>query len=339
LHTETEIIERIWSRLPTHSVAKRAPWLQLGVGDDAAIVSGGPQGHRSRALDWVLSTDAFLEGVHFLPEVQPPESIGYKALARATSDLAAMGAAPRYFMLTLALPANRSGKWLDGILRGMARAARKFGMVLIGGDTSQYPSVVMSLTVAGQVAQGRGLLRSGARPGDGIFVSGRLGAAQVGLELMLRKLNRQRRCKSLLKPQFFPEIQPALGQWLSKKGVASAAIDISDGLSTDLTHVCKASGVGARIWASNIPRMNVPKGLQRIGLDSLDLALHGGEDYQLLFTSPKSAACKLPRAFRGVILTEIGEIIRGRGVELVDAGRTRPLLPRGWDSFQPNRKH
>lgn len=331
MRTENQIIERIWSRLPSRPRSQDAPWLRLGVGDDAAVLHGSPDS----AVDWVLSTDAFLEGVHFLAGVHPPESIGYKALARATSDIAAMGAQPRYFLLTLALPAERSGKWLDGVLAGMARAAREFGMVLIGGDISRFSSVAMSLTVGGQVASGRALLRSGASPGDGIYVSGRLGAAQLGLELVLRKLNRQRRWKPLLKPHFYPEIQLALGQWLSQKGLASAAIDTSDGLSTDLGHLCRASGVGARVWAERIPLVNVPEELTWRGLDPLELALHGGEDYQLLFTASRSAARKLPRPFRRVPITQIGEIVRGRKIELVGAGwRSTSLLPRGWDSFR-----
>ncbi len=331
MRTENQIIERIWSRLPSRPRSQDAPCLRLGVGDDAAVVhENGDSTH-----DWVLSTDAFLEGVHFLAGVHPPESIGYKALARATSDLAAMGAVPRYFLLTLALPAKRSGKWLDGVLTGMARAAHEFGMILIGGDTSRYSSALMSLTVGGQVPSGKALLRSGARPGDGIYVSGRLGAAQLGLELVLRKLNRRRRWKPLLKPHSYPKIQLTLGQWLSQKGLASAAIDTSDGLSTDLAHICRASGVGARVWAAKIPAVSVPEELTRRGLDPLELALHGGEDYQLLFTASRSAARKFPRAFRRVLITQIGEIVRGRKIELIGAaGRSTSLLPRGWDSFR-----
>lgn len=338
LRAETEIIERIWERLPVRGRAGSLPWLALGVGDDAAVLRGTLPSRRNSNFEWVLSTDAYLEGVHFLPDAQPLVSIGYKALARATSDLAAMGARPKFFLLTLAIPSRRSGKWLDGVLSGMARAARKFGMVLIGGDTSRFSSVVMNITVGGQVAPGKAFVRSGALPGDEIYVSGKLGAAQLGLELMLRELHRQPNWKKYLAPHLYPQIQLELGEWLASEGIASSAIDTSDGLSTDLAHICRASRVGARVWASRIPMVIVPNELARRSLDPLQLALHGGEDYQLLFTAPRSASRKLPREFRGTPITQIGEIVRGSKVELVDAnGRAKPLEPRGWDSFQKYR--
>ncbi len=351
-------------------------WLRLGVGDDAAVMRVAPHG-RAAAGDWVLSTDAFLEGVHFLPRVHSPRDIGYKALARATSDLAAMGAMPRFFLLTIALPASRAGGWLDGFLSGMAQAAREFGMAVIGGDTSRFPSVVISITVGGQTvgggATGDGLsaskegsnhvlTRSGARPGDLIFVSGTLGAAQLGLELILHGLDGKGNTpkipgggqwRRLLQPHLRPKIQLALGRWLagenpSGRQLASAAIDTSDGLSTDLSHICKPSGVGARVWAEEIPAVRVPEALRQRGfsLDLLGLALHGGEDYQLVFTVPPNATRYLPRAFRGTQITQIGEIVRLQArtrksapcVWLVRAkGHVGPLRPGGWDSFARDR--
>jgi thiamine-monophosphate kinase len=388
MRNETEIIKRIWRALPTRTRKKGRDWLRLGVGDDAAVIRAAAR-RGTEAGDWVLSTDAFLEGVHFLPEVHSPSDIGYKALARATSDLAAMGAVPRFFMLTLALPVNRTGAWLDGFLKGMSQAAREFGMVVIGGDTSRFPSVVINVTVGGQAVGcnvkdgkrpagkaggGNVLTRSGARPGDLIYVSGTLGAAQLGLDVILHgldgkasnpKIPRGRQWKRLLQPHLRPKIQLALGRWLAGENpigernpssdkntsartgrgpIASAMIDTSDGLSTDLNHICKESGVGARIWVEKIPSVGVPESLQRRGLalDSLQLALHGGEDYQLLFTVPRAAARRLPRLFRDVQLTQIGEVVRfpARGggrdscVELVDVeGHVGQLIPRGWDPF------
>lgn len=345
--SETEIIERIWSKLPTRPRKGDASWLRLGVGDDAAVIRGGAvRGKSGQGLaDWVLSCDGFLEGVHFLPRVHSPGAIGYKALARATSDLAAMGSAPRWFMLSLALPANRTGKWLDGVLTGMARAAREFGMVVIGGDTSRTHEVAINLTVGGQVPPGCALTRSGAMPGDAIYVTGHLGAAELGLGLVLRNMHRDPRWKRLLAQHMHPQIQLELGQWLAGKNpaglrIASAAIDTSDGLSTDLNHICQCSGVGARLYAAQIPLVRVPESLSRRGFDPLKLALHGGEDYQLLFTVPQVTARRLPPMFREVMLTRIGEIVRlkGRGrasrVDLVDAsGKISPLVPRGWDPF------
>jgi len=347
MRTESEIIHRIWSRLPTQRAESKPSWLRLGVGDDAAVIRQSVLSERGKhsAPELVLSCDAFLENVHFLADPDPTDAIGYKALARATSDLAAMGASPRFFMLSLALPANRSGKWLDAVLVGMARAAREFGMILIGGDTSRNTTVVMNFTVGGEVAAGRALIRAGARPGDAIYVSGRLGAAQLGLELIQRGLHRDARWKRLLAPHLRPRIQLGLGRWLAggnkNQPIASAAIDTSDGLSTDLAHICEASGVKARIFAAQIPKVQIPQPLRRQEFDPLELALHGGEDYQLLFTA--SQAHRIPVSYRGTSITRIGEIVKGgsRGgshlIELVDAsGRKSELIAKGWDSFRGN---
>src|SRR5271156_3256850 len=151
--------------------------MRLGIGDDAAILAPG------RNVEWVLSCDAFLDGVHFLAKSYPPDSVGYKSLVRAASDLAAMGAEPRLFLLTLALPARLTGAWLDRFLRGMGRAARLLGIRLAGGDTTKSATGSITITVLGEVARGLAVTRSGARPGDILCVSGRLGRAQLGLEL------------------------------------------------------------------------------------------------------------------------------------------------------------
>jgi len=346
MRTESQIIERILSGLARRAAGTKPGWLRLGIGDDAAVLRGtfSARGGRN-AADLVLSCDAFLENVHFLVDVHSPDAIGYKALARATSDLAAMGAAPRFFMLSLALPASRTGAWLDNLIKGMARAAREFGMVLIGGDTSQNATVIMNVTVGGDVASGRALTRSGARPGDRIYVSGILGAAQLGLQLILRGLHREWKWKKLLEPHLRPNIQLGLGRWLagerSIRAIASAATDTSDGLSTDLTHICQASGVSARIFTAQIPAVDVPKSLARHRFNSLELALHGGEDYQLLFTVPAAQERQVPKVFRGTQITKIGEILRAKSgrsshvIELVDAaGKKTSLTPKGWDSFR-----
>lgn len=328
--SEDQLIERVRRRIPS-----RASGLLVGIGDDAAVIR-----HRGRS-EWVLTTDAFFENVHFLQGVHPPEAIGYKALARATSDLAAMGARSRYFLLGLALPASRTGKWLDDFLDGMASAARRFGLVLAGGDTTRYPAVAINLTVLGEIDPGRAILRSGARPGDLICVSGTLGEAELGLQLVKRKLHKQERWKKLLKKQFYPEPRLALGQWLATHKRATAMIDTSDGLSTDLAHICKASRVGAQVWSETIPTAAVPKQLRKLGLDPLSMALDGGEDYELLFTVPKRLAQRLPLTVHGVSITIIGEITRDKRIVLVDpAGKVKPLPARGWDPFRklPARK-
>jgi thiamine-monophosphate kinase len=309
---ETQLIERVRRRLPARSRA-----LRIGIGDDAAVLEPPPRG-----AEWVLTCDAFLENVHFLAAAHPPEAVGYKALARAASDIAA-------------LPAHRVGDWLDGFLRGMARAARRFGLVLAGGDTAKHPTVAINITVIGEAPHGRAVLRSGARPGDVLCVSGRLGAAQLGLELFLRGLHRERRWRALLQTHLYPPLRLALGQQLARHGIASAMIDTSDGLSTDLAHICVASGVGARVFAGRIPAVRVPEGLRARSFDAFELALHGGEDYELLFTVPRRRLKKLPRSFRGVRITPIGEIVRGRSIVLVGKdARESPLTPRGWDHFR-----
>jgi thiamine-monophosphate kinase len=283
--------------------------------------------------EWVVTTDAFLENVHFMQGIHPAEAVGYKALARAASDIAAMGARARYFFLTL--PDACTGAWLGGFLKGMGRAARRFGLTLAGGDTTKYPLFTASLTVMGEIQRGRGILRSGARPGDLLCVSGRLGEAELGLRLALRKLHKRKSWASQLKKHFFPEPRLAVGEWLAARRWATSMIDVSDGLSTDLEHLCKASRVGAVVWAPKIPVVKIPKEFQRLGLDPLHLALDGGEDYELLFTVPKKFSGRLPRKIEGVPVTIIGEITRGKKVVLIGPdGKSDLLQPRGWDPFR-----
>ncbi|MBI3662924.1 MAG: thiamine-phosphate kinase [Acidobacteria bacterium] len=331
MNGEQTLIDRIRRAIPSQSRRRaRSPaGLRLGIGDDAALIS--PR----CGLDSVITCDAFLENVHFLPDVHSPGSVGYKSLARATSDLAAMGAAPRYFLLTLALPARRTGQWLDAFLAGMSRAAREYGLLLIGGDTSCQPTVAISITVIGEIAPGAALTRSGARPGDRIFVSGTLGAAQLGLQLIRRGLHRQTRWKPFLRQHCYPSIRIFLGQFLAVRHLASAMMDLSDGLSTDLSRLCATSRVGARIWLDHLPAVAVPPSLRTRGFDPITIALHGGDDYELLFTVPRRLAKKIPAQHRGVRLTPIGEITRERKISLVGKDdRATPLLSLGWDHFR-----
>lgn len=316
---------------------RRLGLLQLGIGDDAAILAP------AKGKDWVLTCDAFLEGVHFLAKVHPPDSVGYKSVVRAASDVAAMGAVPRLFLLTLALPGERTGKWLDEFLKGMARAARELGMSLAGGDTSKTRSIFISVTVLGEAPRGAAVRRSGARPGDLIFVSGALGRAQLGLEPIRHGSMGWRQAQhlfgELLRPHLYPKIHVDLGAWLARPGRASAVIDISDGLSTDLARLCGASGVGARIVAERIPKVAIPTAAaRRLGkgiADPVQMALHGGEDYELLFTVPRGNARSLRHAPGFENLTAIGEITRGRRIMLAtEDGNATPLRPGGWDPFR-----
>src|SRR5579862_2015057 len=231
---ESKLVERIGRAFRSGSRRTHDSALRLGIGDDAAVISSGGKN------DWVLSCDAFLEGVHFLAKTHPADSVGYKSLVRATSDLAAMGATPRYFLLTLAIPANRTGVWLEEFLNGMARAASSLKIVLAGGDTTKSSVVSISITVVGEIGRGQAVTRSGARPGDIIYVSGTLGRAQLGLELLLhrkikasglrggRAKHSDRALQSFLRPHLYPNIRLALGAWLAKRRMASAMMDVSD---------------------------------------------------------------------------------------------------------------
>jgi thiamine-monophosphate kinase len=330
--SEDRLIDRIVGHEGAHPSRSM---LRRGVGDDAAVLAPRPN------TEWVISCDAFLEGVHFLADTHVADSIGYKALARATSDLAAMGARPRFFLLTLALPIDRVGKWLDDFLSGMRRAARHLGMTLIGGDTTRNPTVFISMTVIGDIAPGRAVARSGARPGDLIYVTGVLGAAQLGLLLLKNRLRKpiDRHLRSLLRAHLYPPIQVQWGAWLASHRLASAMIDVSDGLSTDLNRLCEASGVGAQIWADHIPCAKMPhrlhgKAVGVPGLSPLELALNGGEDYELLFTVSPRNLRRLRRARRFSELAQIGEVRGGRQLTLVEKnGTVRPLVAGGWDPF------
>ena len=327
---EDKLIARLAQRIPSVGHLGTPPYteVRLGIGDDAAVL-----GQSSK--EWAVSCDSSLEGVHFRHASHPPESIGYKSLARAVSDLAAMGARPRYFLLALALPAAKTGHWLDRFAAGMAKAARELNIRLIGGDTSKSQNVMISITVLGEVAPGRAITRSGARPGDLIYVSGQLGRAQLGLELILRGLARRRSLRRFLQPHLYPEIPLALGQWLAARSIATAMMDISDGLSTDLARLGDASGVGAGVWSVKIPRVKIPAALAHLNLNVLELALHGGEDYGLLFTvRPKSAKLlrRLSPKFR---ITCIGEITHQKQIALIRDNATETALPsRGWDPFR-----
>jgi thiamine-monophosphate kinase len=307
--------------------------MPLGIGDDALVMRG------SRSKDWVVTVDAFLEDVHFWADKHPADSVGFKALARATSDLAAMGAKPRLFLLTLALPKKRTGKWLDGFLRGMGRGAKSLGLTLAGGDTTQSKSISISITLFGEVVPGLAVTRSGAWPGDVLFVSGPLGRAQLGLELVRRGLSGNARFRKLLQPHLYPRIHLELGEYLAQHRIASAMMDISVGLSTDLARLCVASGVAARLVQEEIPCVSVPPEVaRRLGKSAghpLGMALHGGDDYELLFTVPKRRIAKLRDAPGFEDLRKIGEIRHGRSIVSVgEGGRTRPLASLGWDPFR-----
>jgi thiamine-monophosphate kinase len=300
--------------------------VRLGIGDDAALVA------ETAGQDLILTTDMTVEGVHFRCDLHPPRAVGHRALARSLSDIAAMGGTPRYALVSLALSRRTKRLWLEDFWRGFAALAKRFGVSLIGGDTAVVSGrTLIDVIVVGEVSSGTALRRSGARPGDQIFVSGELGLSSLGLRLLKsRRRGRSSGEAEAVQAHLYPEPRCVLGRYLSERRLASALIDLSDGLSTDLTRLCEASGVGACLWSDRIPRPRFD-GNQ----ESLDLALHGGEDYQLLFTVPPRQVPRIPNHFRRLPLSRIGEIKRRRGVLLAGTdGKLEPLNPGGWDCFR-----
>jgi thiamine-monophosphate kinase len=325
MHGEDEIIQHLRRRFPASGRVR------VGIGDDAAVLAGDAR------RDWVVTTDLLVEGVHFLARHQPARAVGWKALARSLSDIAAMGAAPVAALVALALPADTPTAWVKEFFRGIEVLARRFNVRVIGGDLSSAAQIVADVQVLGEVEKGRALLRSGARPGDLLFVGGTLGLSQLGLlRLQTGSRSMQPVLKRALRAHFYPWPRIALARALQRYR-PSAMMDLSDGLSTDLYHLCESSRVGACLFAPRLPAVDIPASLsRRLCTTGMELALHGGEDYQLLFTLPRSRP-PLPKNLTGVRLTAIGEITRDPSVVLVDSsGRTGRLNPRGWDHFRRN---
>ena len=332
---EAELINRIRRALPSRPQGI----LRLGIGDDAAVLSvlEGLRSARRHLARWILTSDSFLESRHFLVDRHPPHAVGYKALARALSDAAAMGASPKVFLLNLALPLELTGAWLDQFLKGMARVARGARVILAGGDISQSRSVAIFIALLGEVPFEKAVLRSGARAGDHLFVSGTLGAAQLGLETILkgRKQLYGVLRNQVLQRHLYPKPRLELGLWLAKNKLISAMIDTSDGFSTNLAHLCQASRIGARVWSAALPVVSIPPELRRKALSPHDLALHGGEDYELLFAVPPKYIHRIPGTFEGVPIAQVGAFVRRCEIQLLEAnGDTSVLLPMGWDHFR-----
>jgi thiamine-monophosphate kinase len=296
--------------------------VRLGIGDDCAILAL-PAGHET-----LVTTDLSIEGVHFRREWHPPESVGHRCLARGLSDIAAMGGEPVAAFVSLAAPASLPQKWVDGFYKGLVALARKYGTQLAGGDTSESPhGIAADIVVVGHVPAGKAIRRSGARPGDSIYITGELGRSAAILHHLERDAASLNPRSKTAAPHFFPSPRVGVGRELLRRGLASAMIDLSDGLSTDLAHICEESKVGALVAEHSIPRPTIPGG------NSLHFALHGGEDYELLLTVP--APRTLPAKIAGVRVLRIGEIIRGRGVWLTDShGQRKALGPAGWEHFR-----
>ena len=308
--------------------------LRLGIGDDCALLGVKP------GEELAVTTDLSIAGRHFRMDCHPPESVGHRTLARGLSDLAAMGARPVAAFLSLGVPREltgrkgRGGSWVDRFLEGLFRLADTHGCPLAGGDLAESPVALADIVLVGAAPAGKALRRSGALPGDLLYVTGTLGAAAAGLaklgETVARRSSRRwidpPRVPAVLVAHLYPQPRIAQGLTLRRRGLAAAAIDLSDGLSTDLAHLCEESGAGAIIQAEKLPLG---------GTASVDQALHGGEDYELLFAA--RPWLRMPRTLAGVPITGIGQIARPqRGMPrvMIETGTTvEPLAPQGWEHF------
>lgn len=304
------------------SKQRGAKFRGIGIGDDCAVVSM-PPGHQA-----LLTTDFSLENVHFRRAWHPAESVGHRCLTRGLSDIAAMGGEPRAAFLSLAVPRRLPQGWVDGFIRGLLKLAAEFKVGLAGGDTAESPGGVLAdIVVLGSVPRGKAVLRSGARPGDRIYVTGELGASAFTLNL----LSAGKKLRPADFPRhFYPTPRVEVGRFLREKRLASAMIDLSDGLSTDLGHICDESGVGADLEVEAIPVAAIGKPSREV---PFECALHGGEDYELLFTAP--AGKRVPSRIAGVSITLVGHVTRGRKVILSGKdGVGRELRPQGWEHFR-----
>jgi thiamine-monophosphate kinase len=318
---EFELIARLTSNLPGH------PTVIAGPGDDCAVVDSGLN---NQFL--LLKTDAVVEGVHFTKETEP-ERIGHKALARCLSDIAAMAGTPSYALITLGLPTDYEVGFVEAIYRGLAKLAARHGITVVGGETTRNPGhIFLSVAVTGVVAKDRAIRRSGAQPGDAIFVTGELGGSALGKHL-----------------DFEPRLEEA--RWLASHFAIHAMMDLSDGLAGDLPHLLRASGAGAELLATAVPVSRAARqkaraalggnGLTDAGLDiskpALLAALTDGEDFELLFTVASRDAVPLLDAwksrFRNLKLSCIGRILGTRGLVIRDERGVRPLTAHGYTHF------
>ena len=366
---EKPLLQRI-----RRAAARRRPGIGLGIGDDCAVLRL-PRGHEA-----LITTDFSLEGVHFRRDWHPAGSIGHRCLTRGLSDIAAMGGIPQAAFLSLALPADLPQKWVDQFISGLLKLADRYSVLLAGGDTAQSPQGIMAdIVVLGSVPAGQAILRSGAKPGDLIYVTGNLGSSHEALTQLRNGQKLQPRSHH---KHFYPEPRIAIGQFLREKKFASAMIDISDGLSTDLAHICEESGVGALLSTDALATLVDHDAEEHVsssgrharlvsGCDfsrpepdqadtsrntrlvsghdfsrtekrspttralapaALDSALHGGDEYELVFTAPRDR--RIPNNIAGIPITRIGEIVRGKNMKLVTNGKSKLLKPAGWEHFR-----
>lgn len=329
---EFGLIERIRSRIPGYG-----PDVLVGIGDDVAVLKPA-EGH-----DLLATCDIQIEGVHFLRDKITPYQLGRKAAAINLSDIAAKGGRPRYFLISLALPADLPVEFVDELYRGLLDAARQASAEIVGGNLSRsLGGIVVDVTLLGEVKPDHLLLRSGAQVGDRILVTGSLGRSAAGLALLLHPEVQipATQAQEVLESHLTPTPRSEEGLVIGRTQAATAMIDLSDGLASDVGHLCDASQVGACIEGGRVPISEATRAVAaQVGQDPLRLALCGGEDYELLFTAPPDRASELAVTVQretGIPVTDIGEIVpasEGRTLVLSDEVRV-PLTPGGWDHFR-----
>ncbi len=316
--------------------------VRVGIGDDAAVL------RHNNATHLLVCSDLSIAGVHFRLDWMPPRLLGNKALAVTLSDIAAMGGVARYALLSIAIPPTISTTYIDEVLQGILETAERFEVALIGGDTSASPDTLfIDTTVVGEVTRRKAVRRSGAEADEVIFVTGSLGASALGLKLLElgHRLDEETDADAIfslteMRQQAIRRhltVEPRLefGQLLSERGLATAMIDISDGLSSDLSHILDKSQCGATLKLERIPVASCVTGLSIAGMemDPINLALHGGEEYELLFTAASENRDELLAIAQltGVPVTAIGRITAEPGLRIERNGTIEPLIPAGYE--------
>ena len=295
----------------------------IGIGDDCAVMPCGEG-------ELIYSTDMLMEGVHFLRNAASPEDIGWKSLAVNLSDIAAMGGKPVATFLSIALPKDAQGEWAERFIDGYAHLSHKFGVPLLGGDTtSSLRDISINVGVLGRVPLGKSIKRSEAVPGHGIYITGNLGDSAGGLQAILNNWDKTPEVESLIQSHIKPLPRIEAGQALMKTGQAGAMMDISDGIASDLRHILEASRVGAQVHLDRIPMSdNLKWACNKYGKNSYALAAGGGEDYELLFTAPAciESAVTFP-------VYRIGEIVPGNSLIWIKDGNPVDFDIKGFNHF------
>lgn len=319
MKTEFEFIETI-----------RRKYNLTKIGDDCGVL---PKDSRT---DLVITTDLLVEDIDFKLEWTKPEFIGHKALAVSLSDVAAMGAKPVWSMISIGVPEKVwKTDFVEEFYDGYMRLAKKFDVEIVGGDVSKTPDkIVIDSIVAGETEKGKAVLRSGAKAGDLIFVTGKLGGAAIGLKILESGENFEKsKVKKFLLRQLAPNPQTEIGQVIGAENLATSMIDLSDGLSSDLMHICRASKIGAKIFAEKIP-IETENPNFKFQISNLDFAVHGGEDFELLFTVDPKKYFQAEKEFRKRGFFHIGEITANAEIiELTSSEKSEILQPKGFRHF------